>query len=215
VSLGRTAIACACLAIASYTAAHWLTHDFQVWTAEGSRRLEIALQPVPAPAVTVHGPGVPAQTLAALLSASGTPTIVDFMYTRCVSVCTALGSVFQQMQASIVQERDKDGRVPVQLLSITFDPGRDDAGVLAGYAAGLRANRDVWRFARTADAAENQALLDRFQVMVIPDGLGGYEHNAALLVMDPEGRLVRVFDYSEFEVAIAFARSLPPAGAAQ
>jgi protein SCO1/2 len=213
-SMGRTVIASACLAIASYAAAHWLTHDFQVWTAEGSRRLEIALRPVAAPAVRVDGPGVRYQSLAALLSASGTPTIVDFVYTRCVSVCVVLGSVFQQMQASITQERDSAGRVPVQLMSISFDPSHDDTSALAEYAAAQRADPLVWRFARVADAADNQALLDRFQVTVIPDGLGGYEHNAALLVIDAAGRLVRVFDYAEVETALAFARALPATGAA-
>ena len=50
---------------------------------------------------------------------------------------------------------------------------------------------------------------------VIPDGLGGYDHNAALLVMDAGGRLIRVFDYADMETALAFARSLPASGGAR
>jgi len=211
--MGRTAVTCACLAALSYAAAHWLTHDFQVWTAEGSRRLQVALQPLPAPAVVVNGPDVRDQTLAALLAGDGTPTIVDFMYTRCIGVCGALGGVFQQLQASIVAQGDTDGTLPLRLLSISFDPRHDDIPALAAYRAGLRADPRVWRFARTADAADTRALLDRFQVTVIPDGVGGYEHNAALLVVDASGRLARVFDYAEMETAFAFARSLPAAGA--
>ena len=215
VSMGGTAAVCMCLVALSYAAAHWLTHDFQVWTAEGSRRLQIALRPVPAPAVIVDGPDVRDQTLAALLAGEGKPTIVDFMYTRCVGVCAALGGVFQQLQASIGAQRDAEGTVPLRLLSISFDPGHDDATALAAYGAALRADPRIWRFARTADPAHTRALLDRFQVTVISDGLGGYEHNAALLVVDAAGRLARVFDYEEIETALAFARSLPAAGAAQ
>lgn len=209
-SLGRTGVVSALLAVLSYAAANWLTHDFQVWTAEGSRRLEIALRPVPAPTVIVHGPSVPTQSLAALLSSSGTPTIVDFMYTRCVTVCAALGGVFQQMQGNLVQRLDSAGKVPVRLLSISFDP-RDDVGALSSYALGLHAHPDVWHFARATDETDTRALLDRFQATVIADGLGGYEHNAALLVMDTAGRLVRVFDYAEMESALAFAEALPTA----
>ena len=42
----RTALLCAALAIGGYAGAAWLTHDFQAWTAEGARRLEVALAPV-------------------------------------------------------------------------------------------------------------------------------------------------------------------------
>jgi protein SCO1/2 len=42
----------------------------------------------------------------------------------------------------------------------------------------------------------------------VPDGRGDYEHNAALLVVDRQGRLVRVFDYSEQQLALDYARDL-------
>ena len=208
----RTALAGAVMALLSYAAAQWLTHDFQVWTAEGARRLEVALHPVPAPHVAMEGPGIQAQTLARLLSDEGAVTLVDFMTTRCVTVCAALGGAFQHMQSAIAQgEREgarPHGAAPLRLLSISFDPEHDDKAVLAEYAAGLHADAQVWRFARVAVAADARRLLDRYQVTVIPDGLGGYEHNAALLVVAPTGRLVRVFDYAELDTALAFAGAL-------
>lgn len=42
---------------------------------------------------------------------------------------------------------------------------------------------DTWRFATVADRRELAPLLRQFRVTVIPDGLGGYGHNAALLVV--------------------------------
>jgi protein SCO1/2 len=143
-------------------------------------------------------------------------TIVDFMYTRCVTVCAALGSAFQQMQSAIQEGEPAAGAVPLRLLSISFDPQHDQPAVLQHYAASLRADPRVWRFVRvseTTSAADAQRLLDRYQVVVIPDGLGGYEHNAALLVVDPAGRLLRIFDYAELDTAIAFARWVAEAGA--
>lgn len=201
----RTALASVLLALLSYAASHWLTQGFQVWTAEGARRLEAALHPVPAPRVVMHSPGLAPQTLHALLADGRTVTLVDFVYTRCITLCAALGSVFQQMQAEILRSQPA-GAAPLRLLSISFDQAHDSLAVLRHYAQGLRADPDVWRFARVADAAEQQRLLDLYQVVVIPDGLGGFEHNAALLVVDPAGRLLRVFDYAEMDTAMAFAR---------
>ena len=97
----RTALLCALLALTGYTSAAWLTHDFQVWTAEGARRLEIALAPRAAPAVAVEGSGVRPQPLPQLLADGQSVTIVDFVYTRCQTVCLSLGSVFQQLQAAL------------------------------------------------------------------------------------------------------------------
>ncbi|HEY0858224.1 MAG TPA: SCO family protein [Albitalea sp.] len=197
----RTAIASALFVALSFLAAQWLTHDYQVWTAEGARRLEAELNPVAAPHLVMDGPGVSGQTLHGLLADGRSVTIVDFMYTRCVTVCAALGSAFQQMQSAI-----RADAAPLRLLSISFDAAHDDAALLQRYAEGLRADPALWRFARVANAAEAQALLDRYLVTVIDDGLGGFEHNAALLVVDPAGRLLRIFDYTELDTALAYAR---------
>ncbi len=64
------------------------------------------------------------------------------------------------------------------------------------------------------DAAQLQRLLDAWQVVVIDDGRGGWDHNAALLVIDPRGRLVRIFDDADVAGALAFARALQRAGPA-
>lgn len=197
----RTALACSLLAFGGYAAAAWLTHDFQVWTSEGARRLEVALAPVAAPAVAVVGPGTAAQPLPAVLGES--VTIVEFFYTRCQTVCLALGSGFQQMQATL-ERRPDDAQV--RLLSVSFDP-RDTAQDLAAYAARLHADPGRWRFVRAQDEAGLRRLLTDFQVTVVPDGRGDFEHNAALLVI-ARGRLVRVFDLAEQELALNYALHL-------
>lgn len=207
--LGRTAFASALVVVLAWAAAAWLTHDFQVYTAEGARRLEVAIGPVRAPAVVVAGPGVAATPLPALLAEHGGPTIVDFVYTRCLGVCAALGSAFQQLQSRLADGAPGSSSA-VRLLSISFDPARDDVDALRHYAATLRADPERWRFVTVPDPGALAALLRAFQVVVIPDGLGGYEHNAALLVVDENARLVRVFDYTELDEALHYAASLAP-----
>ncbi len=207
----RTLALSTCLALGGYASAAWLTHDFQVWTAEGARRLEVALSPVATPVVATEGPGLALQPLAGWLADGHTVTLVDFVYTRCQTVCLALGSTFQQMQASLQTGRQSsppDGSTRVRLLSISFDGTHDTPAVLQRYAGRLNADPGLWQFARVPDAAQSTALLKAFDVVVVPDGRGDFEHNAALLVIDPGGRLVRIFDYAEHTLALDYARDL-------
>lgn len=204
----RTALLCVGLALAGYASAAWLTHDFQVWTAEGARRLEVALHPIATPEVQVDGPGIDKQPLARLLTDGRSVTVVDFVYTRCQTVCLSLGGVMQQMQASLRQDAAANRVMPVKLLSISFDGTYDDPPVLQRYAARLNADAALWRFVRMPEARDTQRLLDAFEVVVVPDGRGDYEHNAALLIVDRQGRLVRVFNYSEQQLALDYARHL-------
>ena len=204
----RTALLSLTLALAGYAAAAWLTHDFQVWTAEGARRLEVALQPVRTPSVVVDGPGISPQALSRFLADGQTVTLVDFVYTRCQSVCLAMGSSFQQMQQLL---RERGGKV--KLLSISFDGSHDTPGVLQPYASKLSADPALWRFVRVRDPRETQRLLADFQVVVVPDGLGDFQHNAAFLVVDQQGRLVRIFDYAEQQLALDYAQHLAGAAA--
>lgn len=204
----RTALLSAMLALAGYAAAAWLTHDFQVWTAEGARRLEVALQPVPSPAVEVDGPGTAPQALSLVLADGQSVTLVDFVYTRCQTVCLAMGSSFQQMQRALQERGSK-----VKLLSISFDGGHDTPGVLRAYATRLSADPALWQFVRARDLQGTQRLLADFQVVVVPDGRGDFEHNAAFLVVDQQGRLVRIFDYAEQQLALDYAQHLAGAAA--
>ncbi len=208
----RTALLSALLVLAGYASAAWLTHDFQVWTAEGARRLEVAQHPVPVPPVTVEGPGIAAQSLPTLLAQGGGVTLVDFVYTRCQTVCLSLGSSFQQLQAALQADRNAGATPKVRLLSISFDGAHDTPAVLQAYARSLQADPALWHWVRVPDAAEQQALLQRLGVVVVPDGRGDYEHNAALLVLDAQGRLVRIFDLAEQQLALDYARHLAHGG---
>jgi protein SCO1 len=196
----RTALASASLAAMAWLCASALTEGFEVWTAEGARRLQVANAPVSAPYAVLVGNDIDGITLHDLLARPGRVTIASFIYTRCPSVCQALGSNLQQLQAALEPN--------IQLLSISFDPAHDDAEQLRRYAALWHADARHWRMATVPDADQMRRLLDAWQVVVIDDGRGGFEHNAALLVIDRRGRLVRIFDDTDTHGALAFARAL-------
>ena len=199
----RTVLLSLALLGGGFSAAAWLTHDFQVWTDEGARRLEVALRPVPVPAVTVDGTGIAPSALPQLLATPGHVTIADFFYTRCKTVCLTLGSSFAQLQAALAQ--DNPG---VQLLSISFDGGHDTPNILRHYARPLGADPATWRRWRGGGPTGPSTLLRRPGGGGLPPGFGDYEHNAALLVFDAQGRMVRVFDLAEQDLALNYARHL-------
>jgi protein SCO1 len=204
----RTAALTLGLALLGGWSASSLTEGFQVWTAEGARRLAVIERPIVAPHAALEGPGITGRDLREVLGDAGHVTIASFVYTRC-TVCSALGSSFQQLQRTIATN-PLDG---VQLLSISFDPNHDDAAQLQKYAQRWGTDPAHWRLATVPNGDDLQRLLRAFQVVVVPDGLGGFEHNAALLVIDQHARLVRIFDIDEGDDALVYARSLEPHGA--
>lgn len=172
------------------------TDGFRAFTSESARRLAVAAQPRPLPQLVLQTARGQALPLAAL---RGRWLLVDFIYTRCSSYCSVQGSAFAQLQdrlaGAIAAQR-------VALLSISFDPAHDSPGELAAYLARSRDRGAGWFAARPTSEADLQSLLRSFGVTVIPDGRGGWEHNAALLLVDPAGRLVAVLDWDAAEDAL-------------
>jgi protein SCO1/2 len=128
--------------------------------------------------------------------------IVDFVYTRCQTVCLALGSVFQQLQREIQAQGLQDR---VGLLSISFDPANDTAEALRAYRDRMQMSDAVWRVVTLQDADDRRALLDSFGIVVIPAPNGEFEHNAALHVVTPAGALIHIVDIGDPQRALAAA----------
>lgn len=169
----------------------FITAGFEVVTAEQARRLDISRKQPAVPEVRLIDQSGQAFLFGAWVREENKYLIVDFVYTNCQTVCRALGTEFQQLQRSIV-ERGLQSRV--HLLSVSFDPVRDNSAVLKQYAGHMQARPDVWTFATVADARDLDALLRTFGVTVISDQQGGFQHNAALLRVAPSGRLAQVTD---------------------
>src|SRR5690606_161393 len=166
--------------------AQWAQTDgFTALTTEAARRADIARHPRALPdaaLVTRSGERV---SLEDDLRNDGRVAVVNFMYTRCFSICLAMGGEFQQLQEAIRQRGLADR---VRIVSLSFDPA-DTPGDLSRYAARMRADPGIWQFAAMADADQRRALLDAFGIVVVPAPLGQYEHNAAYHVVTPQGRL--------------------------
>jgi protein SCO1/2 len=126
----------------------------------------------------------------------GTWLLVDFIYTRCPTFCTALGGDFARLERKLV---GPIARGKVQLLSISFDPTQDTPAQLAAYLGRFRGRSIGWQAARPVSVDGLRQITTAFGVTVIPDQLGGYTHNAAIHLVDPEGRLVDIFDLGDVD----------------
>lgn len=185
------------------TAALWSgTNGFTIFTAESARRFDVARSPRLLPAVTLEDHR---GNVTSFDSLAGKVVLLDFVYTRCPTICVALGSAFEQLRAEIVRA-DLSGRIV--LVTLSFDPEHDKPSELADYADRYGGADDNWRFVRIPSPDETRLLLRMAAVTVVPDGFGGFVHNAAIHVIDARGRLVRIVDTDAADEALALARSL-------
>lgn len=177
----------------------WGTDGLRAFSSEGARRLAVEEHPRPLPPlVLIDQDGAPLDFPAL----AGRRLLVEFIYTSCPTICTTLGLSFQQVAAA-----RPEGGDPL-LLSISFDPA-DDTAALRRYAERFQADGRVWRVTRVADQTALAPLLQAFGVVAIPDGLGGYVHNAAIHEVNRHGHLVRVHDY-DAGARVLVAMKTPP-----
>ena len=179
------------------------TSGFRAYTTETTRRIGVREHPRPVPLV-------PLQT------ADGTRTsfgqlrgrwlLVDFIYTRCLTYCSVQGSEFARLQRQLA---DPIAAGKIALLSVSFDPARDDPAALAGYQRQHGDHGAGWIAVRPVDQTDLKILMHTFGVVAVPDGIGGFVHNAAIAVVDPTGKLVAILDWNDFAGAARYVTGNP------
>jgi len=199
VSLLKTFSASIAALVAGLALLWFATGGGQSFTTETLRRQQVNAQPQPIDAFDVTTGSNEKTSLNALLAAGDKVWLVDFIYTRCQTICSSLGTIYQQLQAQI-EERGLQGRIG--LLSISFDPANDDPAALAAYAKRMSMNPAVWQIATLSNWQDRRRLLETFGIMVVPAPLGEFEHNAALHVVTSDGRLIRIIDYLDYQTAL-------------
>jgi len=197
----RTLAALAVVLCAAAAAAAQVTLGFRALTSEEIRRIRVAEAPI-------------AVSSLAAIDRDGSKTslwnadppvrawLVTFIYTGCPSVCLALGSEFQRLQASLGPGEG------VRLASLSFDRARDTPAALAVYAERQHADPARWLVAVPDSDAALSRLLHETGVIAIDDGAGGFAHNAAIHVVTSSGKLVALFDLERYDEALALARAL-------
>ncbi len=206
-----SALLCGLMAVAAVAGlSHWTT-GFERWTFESRRHWQIEQGQLNAPAVAlIDSHGAPLHGWATQPTARA--HLVDFIYTRCPSVCQALGTHYQQMQREL--QHQPDSNAGIRLLSISIDRAHDQPPELARHARLHNADARWWQLAVPASDADASALLRALGVVVVPDGFGGFNHNGAIHLIDAQGRLRGLFEFEQWGQALDAARALNAPGSA-
>ncbi|WP_367949253.1 SCO family protein [Bacillus sp. FJAT-29790] len=123
---------------------------------------------------------------------------ITFLYTSCGTVCPQLEMNMAKVYDSLPKKYIGEDIV---FLSISFDPTRDDPATLETYRKAFNSDGETWRMARIPNQTELASLLEKFGVIVIPDGLGNFTHNSAFYLVDKNRRLVNVMDFTKIDEA--------------
>jgi protein SCO1 len=171
------------------------TDGLRALTAEGARRVKVANAPIIVPPTDLE---LATGETIRFANYVGSIVLVDFIYTQCPTVCVALGTSFARLQDAL----RRTGRNDVRLLSISFDPERDTPKALHAYGRAYGADMRLWSLARVHDGTQLKRLLTVFGIVVIQDDFGGFTHNAAIHLVDRNGRLARIYDRDDIEAAL-------------
>ncbi|MFP4611048.1 MAG: SCO family protein [Thiohalophilus sp.] len=175
-----------------------VTLGFQAFTWESYRRIAVARTPVAVPDVTLQTHTGKRMSLPA---ADGRLQLVNFFYSRCQTLCRYSGTVYARLLQTIEQRGWQDR---IRLISLSLEPDYDAPARLRDYRQRYRPANDVsWITARSRSDADQQRLLEAFGVVSIPDPWGGIQHNAAIHLVDRDGRLIRIIDDTDFEHVLA------------
>jgi protein SCO1/2 len=115
-----------------------------------------------------------------------------FFFTRCPYplFCPLMSNNFDAAQKKLLALTNAPARW--HLLSISFDTEHDTPAELKDYASRYSPDPRHWSFV-TGDLTEITAIGDQFGEYFGSDGSGGVTHNLRTVVIDPEGRVRKVF----------------------
>jgi len=126
----------------------------------------------------------------------GQPLAINFIFTRCRNAQMCPAST--QCMKRLADELDKSPQLKnVKLISVSFDPLNDSPGILNTYAAGYGINSARHNFL-TGDPSQIKDLMRQFGILTTQSD-GTIIHNAALIIVSPEGRIIHRREGAQFD----------------
>jgi len=171
------------------------TDGFQAFTAETARTKQLISEQPQMPEVILEDSKGREYDFSEF---DGQYLMMTYIYTRCSTVCPQLEKNLAEVYEAIPEKYLGED---ITFLSVSFDPERDTPEILDRYRTYFGSDGETWRMARIPDQQELDYLLDEIGVIVIPDGEGDFAHNVAFYLVDPEGYLVDVMDFTDIEGA--------------
>lgn len=127
----------------------------------------------------------------------GKTVVLTFIYTRCPlpDFCILMSNHFAKVQRSLTKDKSLDGTW--HLISVSFDPMFDTPKVLKEYGNTYKADFTTWDFV-TSDQVTIMKLTDGLGLSLSDDEGGLIAHNLRTVVLDKDGKLVKVINGNEW-----------------
>lgn len=127
----------------------------------------------------------------------GQALAITFLFTRCPfpTFCPRMANQFAEAQQKLLAMSPEPANW--HLLTISFDPEFDTPPVLKTYAQSHHYEPSRWTFA-TGELSDIEAFGEQFGLTFWPDGSGSITHNLRTVVIDPSGRVQKVFEGSNW-----------------
>lgn len=130
----------------------------------------------------------------ALSQFAGKVVALNFIYTSCAlpNFCYRISNNFGVLQRRFKEQMGRD----LVLLTVTFDPQRDQPEVLAHYASNWGADPSAWHFL-TGPAPDVQRVTNMFGMDFFADE-GLMDHSLHTAVIDRQGKLIANIEGNQF-----------------
>jgi protein SCO1/2 len=121
--------------------------------------------------------------------------VADFVFTGCSEACPRLTGEMAKLQKLVAGKGGK-----VQLISISVDPDRDTPERLKAYAAGFRADPQVWKFLTGPAKQIEDAVVNGFKQGISkdpdPSEKDGFAilHGTRFVLVDQSGQIRGFYD---------------------
>lgn len=115
----------------------------------------------------------------------GSVVLYNFLYTGCGAECDRMNATMQEVQQRL-PALDLGG-LPVEFVTISFDPANDTPETLQRYAESLGADTSQWRFATGEEARLKQLIGGGFEAYYAPDAEGGFQFDPTFVLVDGWG----------------------------
>ena len=141
----------------------------------------------------------------------GHAVALNFIFTSCrvARMCPASTACMKSLGDQLAKDPSAAG---IRLVTITFDPETDTPGRLRAYADGYGIDHARHRFL-TGDTGQIKDLMRHYGIQTLRDD-GTIVHNAALIVISPEGRIAYRSEGASFDAEDVAARLLKLSGTA-
>ncbi len=130
----------------------------------------------------------------------GHPTIVNFVFTRCDTICPVISLKMEKLQERLSDRRAED----IKLVSISVDPKHDTPTKLAAYAEQFHARNDKWRFLtgepeKVRSLVEGPFMNSMMSEGLTPSGAPAISHNGYFVLVDADLVIRGVYDSSDIK----------------